>query len=86
MKIRGHWRASAATWGGAAWLVVQQFGVSAPSSVVRDSRIVRVQEAGRSLDAAERLMDGRILTIPVEVDNRDGQDGREVSVFQVSRN
>jgi hypothetical protein len=72
---RSWWRAAAATWGSAAWLVLQQFGVPAAGRVGRDHRIVRVQEAGRALDALERLPDGRILTIPVaDVADRSRQD------------
>ena len=86
MTLRERWRNSAATWGGAAWLVLQQFGVPAASAAMRETRIVRVQEADRSLDAAERLPDGRILTVPVERSIRHGQDGREISAIHLNVN
>ena len=62
---RARWRSAAATWGSAAWLVLQQFGVPAAPRTAREYRIVRVQEAGDSLEAMERLPDGRILTVPL---------------------
>lgn len=66
MIERRGWRAAAATWGGAAWLVLRQFGVPAASRPERTYDIVRVQEAGEARDAMERLPDGRILTVPME--------------------
>lgn len=87
MILNGRWRANAATWAGAAWLVLQQFGVPTPSSAVRDSRIVRIQEAGATIDQLERLPDGRILTVPVDIGRiRNGQDGREESSARISWN
>jgi hypothetical protein len=72
---RSKWRAAAATWGSAAWLVLQQFGVPAAPRLGRTHEIVRVQEAGRALGALERLPDGRILTVPIaEAADRGCQD------------
>jgi len=76
MTRRDRWRTSAATWAGAAWLVLQQFGVPAASSAGRDSRIVRVEDAATTLEQMERLPDGRILTVPVDLERiGSGQDG-----------
>lgn len=58
-------RSAAATWGSAAWLVLQQFGIPAAPRVSREHRIVRVQEAGDTLAAMERLPDGRVLTVSI---------------------
>ena len=62
------WRALAATWGGAVMLVMRQFGVPTPSGAEREARIVRVAEAGDLLVDSERTPDGRILTLPVDLD------------------
>jgi hypothetical protein len=59
------WRAAAATWGSAAWLVLRQFGVPSAPRAERTFDIVRVQEANETLAASERLPDGRILTMPL---------------------
>ncbi len=85
MKLRERWRTSAATWGGAAWLVLQQFGVPAASIAMRESAIVRVEDAEQLLEASERLHDGRILTVPMD-DHRHRQDGRENVFAGVSPN
>jgi hypothetical protein len=67
MMARAGWRAIVATWGGAAFLLLRQFGVPAPSSTVtRETRIVQVVEAGDQLAAGERIQDERILTVPLE--------------------
>ncbi len=61
------WRAILATWGGAAFFLLRQFGVPAPSSgVTRETRIVQVVEAGDQQAAVERIQDARILTVPLE--------------------
>jgi hypothetical protein len=80
------WRTSAATWGGAAWLILQQFGVPGEPASVRETRIVRVEDAERSIEASETLRDGRILTMPLEVRPRHRQDGRVADSFGVSPN
>lgn len=87
MIRNGGWRSSAATWAGAAWFVLQQFGVPATTSNVRDSRIVRVEEAGTTAADMECLPDGRILTVPVDPDgsSEDSQVPRE-EFFRFSRN
>jgi hypothetical protein len=83
----GNWRLSAATWAGAAWFVLQQFGVPASSPAGRDTRIVRVEEAGTEASDLETLKDGRILTVPVVIErNRNSQDGREESSGLISWN
>lgn len=67
MIARAGWRAIVATWGGATFLLLRQFGVPAPSSVgTRETRIVQVVEAGDQMNAAERIQDARILTLPLE--------------------
>lgn len=58
MFRKGNWRSSAATWAGAAWFVLQQFGVPTAPSAGRDPRIVRVEEAGTAASDMERLPDG----------------------------
>jgi hypothetical protein len=78
---RSRWRSAVATWGGAAWLVLQQFGVPAASRrLAREREVVLVQEASRALEAMERLPDGRVLTVPLaigaEPDRQVGDDGR----------
>ena len=85
MTLRERWRTSAATWGGAAWLVLQQFGVPAASAVLQETAIVRVDEAERTLGAGERLQDGRILTVPMD-QHRHRQDVREDIFAGVSPN
>lgn len=72
--MRRGWRAAAATWGGAAWLVLQQFGVPAAPRVTREQRIVQVEEASRVLETLERLPDGRILTVPLGGRGQDAPD------------
>jgi hypothetical protein len=86
MTLRERWRTSAATWGGAAWLVLQQFGVPAASAAMPETSIVRVEQAERLLGAGERLQDGRILTVPMEYGPRYRQDGLETSFARVSPN
>jgi hypothetical protein len=82
----GRWRARAAVWGSAAWLVLRQFGVPAASRPARSFDIVRVQEAGEAWDAAERLPDGRILTVSTpEHDDRHRQ-GDETTRFGFTPN
>jgi hypothetical protein len=67
MMARAGWRLIIATWGGAAFLLLRQFGVPAPSShAVRETRITQVVEAGDQLAAAERIEGARILTVPLE--------------------
>ena len=81
MTVRRRWRSAAATWGSAAWLVLQQFGVQAPGRPEREHTIVRVQEAGRAIGAMERLPDGRILTVPMEPrGDRSGEDETQASI------
>jgi hypothetical protein len=82
---RSRWRAAAATWGSAAWLVLRQFGVPAASRPERTYDIVRVQEAGESLTASERLPDGRILTVPVPACGEPRQDAPDAP-FRFSPN
>lgn len=65
-RFREDWRAVVATWGGAAWLVLQQFGVATASAGERETRIVRIEKAGTTLQDRERLPSGEILTIPVD--------------------
>ncbi len=72
---RAWWRAAAATWGSAAWLVLQQFGIPSAPRNAREHRIVRVQEAGDSLDAMERLPDGRILTVSMALGGDRNRQG-----------
>lgn len=72
--MRRGWRAAAATWGGAAWLVLQQFGVPAAARATREQRIVQVEEASRALEGLERLPDGRILTVPLGGRGQDAPD------------
>lgn len=72
--MRGRWRAAAATWGGAAWLVLRQFGVPSAPRAERTFDIVRVQEADEIRSAAERLPDGRILTMPLPRSGGHRQD------------
>ncbi len=65
------WRTIVATWSGAAWLVLRQFGVLAASQ--RDARqheIQLVEESGAGATSRERLPDGRMLTLPLERDPR----------------
>jgi hypothetical protein len=77
---RMSWRSIAATWGGAVMLLMRQFGVPAPGGTIRETRIVRVAEAGELCAAAERTADGRILTLPMEPrPGRHRQDDRSVS-------
>ncbi len=78
--MRTRWRAAAATWGGAAWLVLRQFGVPSAPRVERTFDIVRVQEADESLAASERLPDGRILTLPLPRGGGQRQDAPDVPV------
>ena len=82
---RSRWRATAATWGSAAWLVLRQFGVPAARRPERTYDIVRVQEAGESLAASERLPDGRILTVPVPLGGGPRQDAPDAP-FRFSPN
>jgi len=84
---RAWWRSAAATWGSAAWLVLQQFGVpSAPRSAV-SHRIVHVQEAEDLITAQERLPDGRILTVPLAASNGwNRQDSVEITSIRVNLN
>lgn len=77
---RSRWRAAAATWGSAAWLVLRQFGVPAASRPARTFDIVRVQEAGETLAASERLLDGRILTVPAPDGGGPRQDAPDDQV------
>lgn len=71
------WRSVAATWGGAAFLLLRQFGMPAPAGVLPETRIVRVSEESEQLAASERTPDGRILTLPVEQrSERSRQDSR----------
>jgi hypothetical protein len=74
------WRAAAATWGSAAWLVLRQFGVPAASRPERTFDIVRVQEAEETLAASERLPDGRILTMPLPLGGGHRQDAPDASI------
>lgn len=77
------WRGVVATWSAAAWIVMQQFGVTSPSSAGADTRIVRVESASRSMADAETLPDGRVLTIPVEIVS--GPEGRNREPGQIPR-
>jgi hypothetical protein len=77
---RSRWRAAAATWGSAAWLVLRQFGVPSASRPERTYDIVRVQEAGDTLSASERLPDGRILTVPSPLRDVPRQDAPDASI------
>lgn len=77
---RMSWRSIAATWGGAVMLLMRQFGVPASGVSFRETRIVRVAEAGDLRAAAERTADGRVLTLLVEPgSNQQRQDDRRVS-------
>lgn len=78
--MRTRWRAAAATWGSAAWLVLRQFGVPAASRPERTYNIVRIQEADETMAAAERLPDGRILTMPLPQDGGQRQDVPDRSI------
>lgn len=60
------WRAALATWGGAAWLVLRQFGVPAAGPVERDSSIVLVEYADECQRELETLPENQILTLPAE--------------------
>ncbi|CAN5315070.1 MAG: hypothetical protein H0U38_10480 [Chloroflexia bacterium] len=77
------WRGAIATWSAAAWMVMQQFGVPAPSRVASGSRVVWIQDITSLLEERESLADGRVITIPVGerarfVDrNRDREFSRE---------
>lgn len=76
--IRTTLRTSAATWGGAAWMVLSQFGVPAAPVAGRDDRVVRVHEATRLMSERETLPDGRILTLPADQagdQKHQGSDG-----------
>lgn len=77
---RSRWRAAAATWGSAAWLVLRQFGVPGASRPERTYDIVRVQEAGDTLAASEQLPDGRILTVPAPLGGGPRQDAPDASI------
>lgn len=78
--MRHRWRAAAATWGSAAWLVLRQFGVPSASRPERTYDIVRIQEADETLAAAEQLPDGRILTMPAAPRQRHRQDAPDASI------
>ncbi len=78
--MRYRWRAAAATWGSAAWLVLRQFGVPGASRPERRHDIVRVQEAGEIMTAVERLPDGRILTMPLPPGGGHRQDAHDRSI------
>ena len=78
--MRNRWRAAAATWGSAAWLVLRQFGVPAASRPERTYTIVRIQEADETVAAAERLPDGRILTMPLPRGGGHRQDVPDTSI------
>lgn len=78
--MRHGWRATAATWGSAAWLVLRQFGVPGASRPERTYDIVRIQEADEIVAASERLPDGRILTMPLPIGGGQRQDAPDESV------
>jgi phage head maturation protease len=46
-------------------MVMQQFGVPAPSRFASERRVVWSQDITRSLAERETLADGRVVTIPV---------------------
>lgn len=78
--MRHRWRAAAATWGSAAWLVLRQFGVPSASRPERTYDIVRIQEADETVAAAEQLPDGRILTMPLPRGGGHRQDVPDASI------
>lgn len=82
--FRSMLRVNTATWAGAAWLVLQQFGIPLATQSARDNRIVRVEEATHLLHEAETLPDGRILTLsidhPVESRRQDVRGAAEITM------
>ncbi len=59
------WRGAIATWSAAAWMVMLQFGVPAPSRVASEIRVVWTHDITNLLAERESLADGRVITIPV---------------------
>jgi len=66
-----------ATWSAAAWIVMQQFGVTGPSPAARETRIVWIESASRSLADREMLPDGRVITIPIEIKKNPDERNRD---------
>lgn len=85
--VRSILRVNTATWAGAAWMVLQQFGIPVSTQTTRDDRIVRMEEATDLLHEAETLPDGRILTLSIDQPvGQKRQDTREVPGFNMSPN
>lgn len=85
--VRSMLRVNTATWAGAAWMVLQQFGIPVSTQPTRDDRIVRMEEAADLLREVETLPDGRVLTLSIDQPvGQKRQDTRDVPGFNMSPN